>query len=173
MIRKFVYMIGFVLFILALQTVVTCRNPGPTPEPVPAVQSVPSASQEVDKAKAWTEACRLAFASEAEKAKWTRPETTIYPKARWNIMGNGLPNRLCGQIEVFYVEPDLTGDNIDQYVSVFIRPVEPKLLANVLTHEYLHAIWFNRAFNDDAWHAAHPDSEQYVVSLIPNICPPI
>lgn len=146
--------------------------PIPQPKLVP-VTILPVPAGESDKANAWTEACRLSSATTKEQQDWTRPETQIIPRARWGIMENRLPNRLCGQMSVFYEEPDVTGDNIAMYIEVYIRPSEKKLLANVLTHEYLHSIWFNRAFYDDAFMQANPDSEKYVVDLLPNICPAI
>jgi hypothetical protein len=157
---------------VGMSLVATARLQKPAAKPVP-VNILPVPATEVDKANAWTEACRLSSATAKEQQSWTRPDTIIIPRARWMILGNRLPNRLCGQMSVYYEEPDVTGDNIAQYIEVYVRPQERTLLANVLTHEYLHAIWFNRAFYDMVFLQANPDSEAFVVNLLPNICPAI
>jgi hypothetical protein len=119
---------------------------------------------------AWARALELATATDIERAGWRRPPTRIILVPRYLIGPGGLPVRLCGMTLPVY-ESDESGLIVTGYVEIYVRPLESKLIFNVLTHEYLHVVYLFRSQDVPDFEVKNPNSEAYVVGLLPNICP--
>lgn len=130
---------------------------------------------------AWGDALDAVKATPAERAGWVRPPTVHFDLARFQPMSpDGCPRlapgqvcvaRICGMTEVFLtVGPD--GSLVwTAHSATYLRPSEFALLRSVLKHEYLHFIWMRKGIADPAFAAAHEDSEEWVRTLAPVICP--
>jgi len=117
---------------------------------------------------------RLAKVTDEESAKWPKPTVSIIYKTRYIVTAPKTATRVCGE-----TRPYLTGNppndvHPDFDIFAYVRQTgEGPLLVDILTHEFLHVIWFERVINDpgDDWQNAHPDNEAWVQELLPNDCP--
>jgi hypothetical protein len=122
--------------------------------------------------KAWARAQKLAKVTEAESKDWPKPTVSIVYQVRYIPTGPGTATRVCGR-----TQPYLTGNPPDDIYPIFdifafVRQTgEGPLLVDILTHEFLHVIWFERDIHAAGWEEAHPDNEEWVQSLLPNTCP--
>ena len=121
---------------------------------------------------AWKRAMKLAKIPTKEWATWTKPHVDIVYTPRYIPISRSEGDRLCGVTEPMFEGPSPNQMSLVFYIRVFVRPTEDDLLLDVLTHEFLHVVWVERAMYDDDWHMAHPDSEVWVRNLLPNTCPP-
>jgi len=112
--------------------------------------------------------------NEAEYLGYGKPTVSIIYKTRYLITAPKTATRVCGE-----TRPYLTGNppndvHPDFDIFAYVRRTgENPLLVDILTHEFLHVIWFERVINDpgDDWQDAHPDNEAWVQELLPNDCP--
>jgi hypothetical protein len=120
---------------------------------------------------AWAKALTLAKVGREEAANWPTPHVEIIQRKRFiQDPFTGEPYRLCGQTQAV-LEGTRENNTLQFYVGVFVGPDEGKLAESVLTHEFLHVIWGEKAQASEAFWNNHPDSEKYVRSLIPVDCP--
>ena len=121
---------------------------------------------------AWKRAMKLAQVPEEEWSKWPKPRVSIVWAPRYLPKSPTQGMRLCGEFVPFY-ENGVGTVFLQLYVRIYVRPTgERDLLIDTLTHEFLHLVWAEKLMHgDEAFIKAHPDSEEYVVSLIPNTCP--
>jgi len=134
------------------------------------LSSVPATSQTPTEI-AWKRAMKLAEIRKKEWMTWTKPVVDIVYTPRYIPLSSTEGNRLCGTTEPMFEGPSPDQMKLVFYVRVFVRPSEIVLLEEVLTHEFLHVVWVERAIYDEGWYAAHPDSEVWVRNLLPNSCP--
>ena len=123
--------------------------------------------------RAMIRAAQLAQIPESEYSKWDKPVVEVMHVARYKPISQTEGYRYCGETAPWLEGKTPESTKIVVHIRVFVRPDEKQLLNDVLTHELLHYIWFEKATTDDAWYQAHPDSEAFVRSLLPADCPAI
>lgn len=122
--------------------------------------------------RAWVRAMAIAGVPETEWSKWPKPVVSIIYTPRYIPISRDEGNRLCGETMPAFEGPNPNSLKLVFYIAAYVRPTgEKQLLVDILTHEFLHVVWLERAMYNDEWHAAHPNSEQYVQGLLPNSCP--
>jgi hypothetical protein len=124
---------------------------------------------------AWDRATKLAQVNPDEAERWAQRGTVdvmIYMLPRYMPQSPTQGLRLCGDMTPVY-EGGVGLNYLKIYIRLFMRPQgEEQLMYDTLTHEYLHLIWLERLIDgNQAFIEANPESEEYVVSLIPNSCP--
>ena len=130
-------------------------------------------------AVAWQEAQRLAAVAPEEGIE--QPTTVHFSKVRLmetdGCLGIQAPGfkcvqRICGETGGFTTpRADESGLDFITITTTFMRPEEEGLLAPILVHEYLHAIWIQRLTLDPGFIERNPDSEEWVRSLVASTCP--
>ena len=110
--------------------------------------------------EAWTAA---KFIGEGDP-RWEVPTSIVVMRA---IVVSGDGKRVLGRY-ITYVDVKRNGKFITvEQVLIYILPHEDDTLQEVLTHEFLHAVWQRRGVKNREFQLANPDSEVWVCSLVP------
>lgn len=121
--------------------------------------------------RAWERTLDLAKATEVERKSWKQPKARIYDEKRFIPGEGGTIFRLCGTTMPYLTASRDISENLAADVSIYVLPSEAELIPDILVHEFLHFVWMQRCYVDAEFWLQHPDSEAWIDSLIPSVCP--
>lgn len=111
--------------------------------------------------QSWSRA--LTLAGSQGKGWKTTPPVFLIPTVVWT----GPERRLLGDHRLAHIVSANGQLELDERIFIFLQPEETeKLLPRVLDHEFLHALWWRRAFTEPEFTTENPDSEVWVCSLV-------